>query len=398
MTGVTAEPPSGVTSHRPGRRLSWPWMIDTRRWTTLGRVFMTLWVLFALPNVVYVLQPGAGTAAIGITLGFIGWGLTWIWFWLRALGASRSAEYLGLAGSTLILILFAFIAPEPIGVGGVLVFCFVMAGVSFPLPTAVWTLFGLAAVQVGLTLVRMEPLPAGAGSLLNSLLVGCVGIGVRLLWQSYTQLLEAREQLARAAVSEERLRFARDLHDLLGQNLSVLVLKSELVAKQLPADSDEGIRQEMRDIAQVARTSLNDVREAVTGYRRPTLAAEISNARGALRAAGIRFLVENGVGVLPAEQEAVVAWCLREAVTNVVKHSGAAKCEARLVRVNGAVRLEVVDDGRGATSLDRGSGLIGMRERVESVGGTVEAVSKGGLEIRVAVPVAVADSKGSVET
>jgi two-component system sensor histidine kinase DesK len=217
-----------------------------------------------------------------------------------------------------------------------------------------------------------------------------------LLWQSYKQLLEAREQLAHAAVSEERLRFARDLHDLLGQNLSVLVLKSELVAKQLPAGTDEGVRQEMRDIAQVARTSLNDVREAVTGYRRPTLAAEISNARAALRAAGIGFLVEDGVGALPAEQETVLAWCLREAVTNVVRHSGAAKCEAHLSRVDGTIRLDVADDGKGAVSLDGGSGLAGMRERVATVGGAVEVGPKGsrGLQVQVAVPAALPATNG----
>src|SRR5579864_3015118 len=371
-------------------------MTDTGRWTTLGRVFMTVWVLFALPNVISVLQPGFGPAAMGVLFGFLGWGVVWIWFWMRACGASRPAEFMGLAGSTAILVIFALIVPQRIGVGGALVFCFIMAGVSFPLRTAVWLLLALTVLQVALTLARGEQLAAGAGSLFNSVLVGCVGIGVRLLWQSYTQLLEAREQLAHAAVSEERLRFARDLHDLLGQNLSVLVLKSELVAKQLPAGTDEGVRQEMRDIAQVARTSLNDVREAVTGYRRPTLAAEISNARTALRAAGISFVVEDGVGALPAEQETVLAWCLREAVTNVVRHSGAGKCEAHFLRVDGTVRLEVADDGKGATSLDGGSGLAGMRERVETVGGTVEIGPKGGrgLHVQVAVPAALPAADG----
>lgn len=371
-------------------------MSDTRRWTTLGRVFMTLWVVFAIPNVISVLEPGFGPAAMGVLFGFLGWGVVWIWFWVRALGSNRTAEFVGLVGSSVILLIFALIVPKPIGAGGVLVFCFIMAGVAFPLRTAVWSLLVLTVLQVALTLARGEQLAAGAGSLFNSVLVGCVGVGVRLLWQSYKQLLEAREQLAHAAVSEERLRFARDLHDLLGQNLSVLVLKSELVAKQLPAGTDEGVRQEMRDIAQVARTSLNDVREAVTGYRRPTLAAEISNARAALRAAGIGFLVEDGVGALPAEQETVLAWCLREAVTNVVRHSGAAKCEAHLSRVDGTIRLDVADDGKGAVSLDGGSGLAGMRERVATVGGTVEVGPKGsrGLQVQVAVPAALPATNG----
>lgn len=388
---------AGVTSGHASLPPKLDHMTNTRRWVTVGRVFMSVWVLFALPNVISVLQPGFGPAVIGAALGFFGWGVVWVWFWVRALGANRTAEFVGLAGSTAILTLFALIVPPPIGAGGVLVFCVIMAGVSFPFRKAVWVLLGLMVLQAAMTLIRMESLPTAAGSLLNSVLVGGVGVGARLLWQSYTQLLEAREQLAHAAVSEERLRFARDLHDLLGQNLSVLVLKSELVAKQLPADADESVRQEMRDIAQVARKSLNDVREAVAGYRRPTLAAEISNARAALRTAGINFVVEDGVGALPAEQETVLAWCLREAITNVVRHSGAARCEARLSRVNGTVRLDVTDDGKGATSLEGGSGLAGMRERVQTVGGTVEVGSKDGrgLRVQVAVPAALPRANGA---
>jgi two-component system sensor histidine kinase DesK len=129
------------------------------------------------------------------------------------------------------------------------------------------------------------------------------------------------------------------------------------------------------------------LREAVTGYRRATLRAEISSARTSLRAAGIGFLVEDNVGSLPPEQDGVLAWCLREAVTNVVKHSGAMKCEVRLSGDNGTARLDVKDDGRGAISLNGGSGLAGMRERVDLVGGTLEIDSKnGGLRLRVTVP------------
>ena len=124
-------------------------------------------------------------------------------------------------------------------------------------------------------------------------------------------------------MSEERLRFARDLHDLLGQSLAVLVLKSELVNKQLPSDTDEATHQELRDIARVARKSLNDVREAAAGYRRPSLTMEVGNARNALRAAGIELLVEDTLGRVAAEQDSVLAWCLREGVTNVLKHSAA---------------------------------------------------------------------------
>ncbi|HYM66912.1 MAG TPA: sensor histidine kinase, partial [Patescibacteria group bacterium] len=346
---------------------------------------------------VSVVQSGLGPPELAITFGFAAWAVLWVWYWTRALGRSRTAEITGFAGLVVILCLFALMAPQPVGVGGVFVFAFVVAGVTFPVRRAAWVLAGLSVLEVSLMVFREYSLALTISGFFNSLLVGAAGMGARLLWQAYTQLLAAREQLAQVAVGEERLRFARDLHDLLGQNLAVLVLKSELVAKQLPEDADEGVRQGMRDIAQVARKSLNDVREAVAGYRRPTLAAEISNARGVLRAAGIGFLVEDRIGPLPAEQDTVLAWCLREAVTNVVRHSGAATCEARLSRVDGIARFELTDDGRGATDLEGGSGLAGMRERVETVGGTVDVGPKGrgGLLVRIAVPVSLPPANGA---
>lgn len=361
--------------------------MNTQRLVMVGRVFMCLWVLFVLPTIVSIVHAGLSPVNLGAAFGFTSWAAIWVWFWLRACGRSRPADAVGLLANAVILSMFALIAPTPIGAGGVLVFAFIVAGVSFPPRQAAVLLLGLSVLQVALMAVRLQDPATAVSSLLNSLLVGGVGVGVRLLWQSYTQLLAAREQLAHLAVTEERLRFARDLHDVLGQSLSVLVLKSELVAKQLPEDSDESLRHEVRDIAQVARKSLNDVRETVAGYRRTTLETEISNARTALRAAGIGLLVENSNESLPADQDGVLAWCLREAVTNVVKHSGATRCEVRLARQNGSAVLDVRDDGRGATSLDGGSGLAGMRERVELVGGKLDvAVGAGGLRLQVTVP------------
>jgi two-component system sensor histidine kinase DesK len=194
-------------------------------------------------------------------------------------------------------------------------------------------------------------------------------------------------------VSEERLRFARDLHDLLGQSLAVLVLKSELVTKQLPSDTEESTQQELRDIARVARKSLNDVREAAAGYRRPSLTMEVGNARNALRAAGIGLVVEDTLGRVAAEQDSVLAWCLREGVTNVLKHSGAQQCVLKLSRTDGNASLELADDGRGAGSLDGGGvGLVGLRERVELAGGEFDVRSEpeAGVRIRVSLPAGLA--------
>ena len=358
-------------------------MENLERWQRLGRWFMTSWVLFVVPTAVSVFLAGPSAANLAVVFAFVSWAVVWAWLWQRAIGRGTAGAIVGLVGLTVILTMFTLISPSPDN--SFLVFAFMVSGIVFPLRRAAWVFLALVALQVVLSIVRLAPTPTTLNLLINSVLVGGVAAAARLFWASYEQLIHAREQLAHLAVTEERLRFARDLHDLLGQNLAVLVLKSELVAKQLPDDADESLRAEVRDIASVSRKSLNDVREAVAGYRRPTLQAEISSARTALRAAGIGLRVEDSVGTLPQEQDGVLAWCLREAVTNVVKHSNASECAVHLSRAEGSVELDVSDDGRGASAPNGGSGLDGLRERVQLVGGRVAIDADGGAGWRVHV-------------
>lgn len=348
---------------------------------------MCLWVLFALPTEVQLVR-AANPAAYAGGLAFLIWAVVWIWYWLRALGRDHTGEVVAFVATTVILGFAALASPSPVGAGGILVFAFIMAGACFPWRTALLVLVGLTVLQAAAQIVRFEDFGMQVSSLLNSILVGGVGIGARLLWVAYSELSDAREEIARLAVSEERLRFARDVHDLLGQSLATIVLKSELIERGLPPSSDESLRHEVDDVAMVARKSLSDLREAVAGYRRPTLPAEISSARAALRSAGIAFTVDDRLGAVPEQQDSVLAWCLREAVTNVVKHSSATRCSVSLSRDDGLARLAVEDDGRGATSLDGGSGLAGMRERIQQAGGTFEVAnsSSRGLWLRVAIP------------
>jgi two-component system sensor histidine kinase DesK len=363
-------------------------MINADRWLKFGRLFLALWVLFAVPSAVAILQSGHGPAQIGLTFSILAWGVIWVWSSYRAIGHGQVAVSVALVANVVVLALFSTLTPGPVGVSGVLIFVFALTGLSFPLRRAIWIVAGLLLLQIAGELTR-QTAPAVIGSgVVNSVLVAAVAAGACLFWESYTQLNAAREQLAHLAVTEERLRFARDLHDLLGQSLSVLVLKSELVAKELPADSNASVRCEVSDIAAVARKSLNDLREAVGGYRRATLQAEISSARTALRAAGIGLRVEDTLGAVPPDQDGVLAWCLREAVTNVLKHSGAKSCEVRLTSDNGDAKLDVFDDGRGTASFEGGTGLAGMRERVELVGGSVRVASDNGpgLHVQVSVP------------
>jgi two-component system sensor histidine kinase DesK len=365
-------------------------MARLARWELIGRLFMSTWVLFALPAAVAVIASGLGPVQVAVVFGFVVWALTWIWFWTRALGRNHAAEVVGWIGMTVLLTIFSLIQPSPAGT--YLVFSFIVAGVIFPIRRAGWVVAGLAVLQLALLVIRQADLATAVNNLINTILVGGVGVGGRLLWLSYGELVAARDEISRLAVSEERLRFARDVHDLLGQSLAMIVLKSELAARQLPGDAEESLRQELRDVARAARSSLNELREAVAGYRRPTLQAEISSARTALRAAGIDFTVDDRLGPLPAEQDAVLAWCLREAVTNVLKHSGAHRCTVKLTRADAMARMQVADDGRGAESMAGCSGLVGMRERIDLAGGTLDVAPEGGrgFELTIAVPAPVA--------
>ncbi|WP_223283801.1 sensor histidine kinase [Streptomyces sp. FBKL.4005] len=211
----------------------------------------------------------------------------------------------------------------------------------------------------------------------------------------------ARATVAQLAANEERLRLARDLHDLLGHSLSLITLKSELAGRMLPDHPDKAARQ-VADIEQVSRQALVDVREAVTGYRRPRLAAELAGAQVALTAAGVVAEVpaEPDLAGVPEDAESALAWALREAVTNVVRHSGADRCVIRLLRrqtLDGPVlELSVEDDGSGGSGNGPGNGLTGLTERLEKAGGTLEAGrTRHGFRLLARAPAATAADVGS---
>jgi two-component system sensor histidine kinase DesK len=197
------------------------------------------------------------------------------------------------------------------------------------------------------------------------------------LLRANAELREARAELAEMAVAEERLRFSRDLHDLLGHDLSLIALKAELAGKLLPGRTDAAAT-ELEQIRELTRSALRQVREAVDGYRQPTLALE---------AAGIELHVDAPDEPLAPEVESVLAWAVREGATNAIRHSGARHAE---ITLRPGV-LEIADDGRGAPRPEPGgNGLTGRRERVQAVGGTVEAGAGegGGFRLVVRVPAA----------
>jgi two-component system sensor histidine kinase DesK len=228
--------------------------------------------------------------------------------------------------------------------------------------------------------------------------------GTRFLITVNRELLEAREELARNAVAEERLRFARDLHDLLGHSLSLIALKSELARRLSEADPRRAA-QEMADVEETARRALAEVRDAVSGYRQVSCAQALAEARAALSGAGIALRQPDRVPTLPGAVDAALGWVVREATTNVLRHSGARTVTVELAEDGVRAELTVSDDGAGTvpdvTVLGRapGSGLAGLRERVTALGGDLSAgaVTGGGYRVRAAVPL-VPESAAVVRT
>lgn len=197
---------------------------------------------------------------------------------------------------------------------------------------------------------------------------------------------EARETRARLAVAEERLRFGRDLHDVMGRNLAVIALKSELAVQLARRGRSEAVEQ-MVEVQRIARESQREVRDVVRGYREADLAVELLGARGVLTAAGIACEVGGDTDGLPAEVQSALAWVVREATTNVLRHGDAGRCSVRLATTRERVVLTVENDGARPAADGGGSGLAGLRERLRAVDGTLEAGPAGDGVFRVVAEV-----------
>jgi two-component system, NarL family, sensor histidine kinase DesK len=202
------------------------------------------------------------------------------------------------------------------------------------------------------------------------------------------ELDRSRQVQADLAVAEERLRFARDLHDILGRNLSVIAVKSELAAALARRGREESA-EEMMAVRDIAQESLREVRDVVRGYREVDLTTELAGARSVLRSAGVATRVVGEVSPLPPDVQAVLGWVAREGTTNVLRHSSASTCLITVAQAADCVTLTMENDGVRAASgsADPGSGLSGLAERLGELGGSLTADRLGGDRFRLAARV-----------
>ncbi|MER5418649.1 sensor histidine kinase [Streptosporangium roseum] len=264
---------------------------------------------------------------------------------------------------------------------------------------------GLGAAVVALLLV---PVDDGSGSIIGRVLAAphpgedpaplaaalagaFVGVALSLpcanrlqlwFWEVVRLAEEGKEAQARLAVTEERLRFSRDLHDLVGHSLSAIAVKSEVAVKLSKVDAERAAG-EMEEVRGLAREALKEIRAAVRGYRTVDLDAELRSMTAVLEADGIRCTLETPQEPVPEELGTLLAWVVREGTTNVLRHSSATRCRITIALRGGVAVLEMVNDG--VTGLDGrgGTGLIGLSERVAAMGGAVAAGAGGAGEFRL---------------
>jgi two-component system sensor histidine kinase DesK len=243
-----------------------------------------------------------------------------------------------------------------------------------PRGVAIRTMIALELVLLALgPLLQAHGLSAWVSGLIFGVVVGFAGLMQSDMERKNQELAVAHEEVRALATTAERERISRDLHDLLGHTLTLVAIKAELAARLVSRDA-EAAEREMQAVAAAAREALSEVRTAVVGMRGASLALELDKVRQALVAANVQADITALTTDGHPGQEAVLAMALREAVTNVIRHADARRCEIRLEPTASSLVLTVADDGVGG-KIAEGSGLKGMRARLAAIGGGLEIQS-----------------------
>ena len=375
-----------ATPTEPGARADEQAAIGS--WVPIWRVAGIVFIAYPIVRIL-IQPPGPAITALALAATAMFGLIVWSVARRDAFDPARARWWLAALDLGIIAIATTLTIVEPES-GWIVFFYFGSTTASLLLPERrALTLIAIAGIAGGVALLSIED-PASA--VVQGVAISIIGMTVyamSALRRTNLKLHEARQELAAMAVAEERDRIARDLHDVLGHSLSLIAIKSELAGRLLPGDPDRA-RAEIADVERVARDSLTAVRETVGGYRRPTLDGELAEARVALDAAGIEPRIRHEVGPLAASEDAVLAWAVREAVTNMVRHSAARHGSITTLRRGSVAELEVTDDGLPpASSGSPGSGLRGLRERLERAGGQLEAgpLVSGGYRLVATIPV-----------
>ena len=350
------------------------------RWLLVGFLFIGLYI----PVVVYhvAVDDRPLWQRVLLVAGLVGYSLGWLAMpylvWVdkpvrTRLVASLALTALGLA------VVFG------IGLGSAGLMVYVMAATAMILPVVpAVAIDGSVLVLLVVSSYLFGEIGSDFdqfGSLL-SVSFGMLFMGKML--RANDELRKARDEIATLAVAEERHRLGRDLHDILGHSLTTITVKAGLARRVLESSGDvRRAQEEIREVEELARQALGDVRATVSGYRQVSLSAEVVGARAVLRAAGVEPDLPHAVDNVRPELQEVFGYVVREGVTNVLRHARATRCEVRL----GDTWVEMRDDGRGAGDTVDGSGLSGLAERLGQVGGKLAAgpLADGGYLLRAEV-------------
>jgi len=266
------------------------------------------------------------------------------------------------------------------------------AGFSGETGFAVSILGALVAIMGVQAWVLHLPLMAWVPFAVFTAVIGAANMQYAQRVKANARLRLAHEEIEHLAKTAERERIARDLHDVLGHTLSVIILKSELASRMVDKDLPRAA-QEIRDVERISRDALAEVRRALKGYRAAGLDAEIAQARATLETAGIKVQASSNRLDLSPAQEGVLALVIREAVTNILRHSQATECGLRLLQSDGVCSLEIADNGCGSNGAE-GEGLKGMRQRVETLGGNVQRKTSPGTTLTITLPRSAIQTNG----
>jgi two-component system, NarL family, sensor histidine kinase DesK len=355
------------------RRLTtWPNLRNHAAWPVF---WSTIWLAYLIIPLFAIWTSGLPSIAqLAMTALLVFFAACYVTFWILSATCRLGSRVPYAAGFLLLVALAGACVGSRYGLGYTLVYAgaavAMAAAPRFRLAVAALVAVACLAFVIGV-LSRLDLW----SDVLEGMLVLSSGAGVLAYVALHIQndrLSAAREEIARLAVAEERLRFSRDLHDLLGHSLSVIVLKAEL-AHRMAERSPERTAQEVGDIERVAREALREVRDAVAGYRQPSLSQELDGAAETLRETGVQVLVAGGPGTLPGPLDAALAWTVREATTNVIRHAQARRVRFDFAREDQGVRLRVTNDGAPAAADGdaSGNGLRGLRERLRALGGNL---------------------------